>query len=222
MAYCNPVQDHARHSKLNVKGILFMEKSFWTSVMERRSFYSINKQVKISDERIKELIEKAVLHTPTAFNSQSGRVVLLLNEQHNKLWSITKESLRKIVPAENFADTEKKIDSFSSGYGTILFFEDNSIIERLQQQFPIYKDNFPIWSQQSNGILQFTIWTALCAEELGATLQHYNELIETEIKKEWQISQSWKLIAQMPFGNPTAAPDKKEYVPIADRVLIKG
>lgn len=197
-----------------------MGKNFLTAVADRRTFYGIGKEAVASDERIKEIIEHAVKHTPSPFNSQSARVVLLLEKQHDKLWDITKEDLRKIVPADAFAPTEAKIDAFASGYGTVLFFEDNSVIESLQQQFPIYKDNFPIFSQQSNGMHQYVIWTALEIEGFGASLQHYNEVIEGDVKKEWNIPDNWKLIAQMPFGKPTAEPDEKQYQPLEERVKV--
>ena len=197
-----------------------MTKDFYTAVADRRSFYGISKEVVASDERIKEIIEHAVKYTPSAFNSQSARVVLLLQKQHDRLWDITKEALRKIVPAEQFGSTEEKINSFRNGYGTVLFFEDNSVIESLQQQFDLYKDNFPVWSKHSSGMHQYVIWTSLEIEGFGASLQHYNELIEAEIKKEWSIPSNWKLIAQMPFGKPTAQPDEKQFQPLGDRIKV--
>ncbi|WP_291578208.1 nitroreductase family protein [Clostridium sp. UBA6640] len=197
-----------------------MSKEFLTAIEDRRTFYGISKEAVVSDDRIKEVIEHAVKHTPSAFNSQSARVVLLLGEHHDKLWDITKEALRKIVPADKFGTTEEKINSFKSGYGTVLFFEDNSVVESLQQQFAAYKDNFPIWSQQSSGMHQFAIWTALEIEGFGASLQHYTELIENDVKKEWNIPESWKQIAQMPFGKPTAEPSEKEFQPLEERIKI--
>jgi predicted oxidoreductase (fatty acid repression mutant protein) len=197
-----------------------MSKDFLTAVADRRSYYGISKETVVSDERIKEIIEHAVKHTPSAFNSQSARVVLLLGDQHDNLWNITKESLRKIVPADQFSSTEEKIDSFKNGYGTVLFFEDSSVIESLQQNFALYKDNFPIWSQQASGMHQFVIWTALEIEGFGASLQHYNELIENDVKKEWSIPDNWKLIGQMPFGKPTAEPDEKKFQPVEERIKV--
>ena len=176
-----------------------MKKEFLTAIADRRTFYGISKESVVSDDRIKEVIEYAVKHTPSAFNSQSARVVLLLGNHHDKLWNITKEALRKIVPTDKFGPTEEKINSFKSGYGTVLYFEDNSVVESLQQQFAIYKDNFPIWSQQSSGMHQLVIWTALENEGFGASLQHYTELIEADVRKEWDIPENWKMIAQMPF-----------------------
>ncbi len=195
-----------------------MSKDFLTSVTERRSYYGISKESAVPDSRIKELITLAVKYTPSAFNSQTTRVVLLLKGQHDRLWEITKEALRKIVPADQFGTTEERINAFESGYGTVLYFEDQEIVESLQQNFELYKDNFPIWSQQSNGMSQFIIWNALENEGLGASLQHYNELIEDDIKKEWEISLKWKLIAQMPFGKPTAEPGEKEFKPLDERI----
>ena len=197
-----------------------MNKNFYNAMKERRSIYAISKESPVSDERIQEVIEEAVNHTPSAFNSQSSRVVVLLGESHNKLWDITMEALRKIVPAANFASTEEKINSFKAGYGSVLFFEDFSVVESLQKQFELYKDNFPVWAQQSSGMLQFTVWTALSIEGIGASLQHYNELIEDEIKKEFNISRDWKLIAQMPFGKAVMAAGDKEFMPIENRVKI--
>ena len=197
-----------------------MEKDFYAVLKNRRTIYAISKQTTVSDEKIEEIIEKAVKHTPSAFNSQSARVVVLFGQQHNILWDITKEILRKIVPSNNFAPTEEKINSFYNGYGTVLFFDDITVTESFAQQFALYKDNFPIWAEQSNGMLQYVIWTSLENEGLGASLQHYGALIEKDVKKKWSIPSNWKLIAQMPFGKPTAGPGDKEFQPLKQRIKI--
>lgn len=197
-----------------------MAKDFYTAIKERRSIYGISKDVKVSDDKIREIVEFAVNHTPSSFNSQSSRAVVLLGGQHDKFWEITTGTLRKIVPADQFASTEEKMNAFGSGYGTVLFFEDQNVIKGLQEQFALYKDNFPIWSEQSSGMLQLVVWTALESEGLGATLQHYNPLVDEEVKKEWNIPESWKLIAQMPIGHPVAEPGEKDFAPISERVKI--
>lgn len=195
-----------------------MSKNFYEALKERRSIYAISKETTVSNERIQEVINEAVLHTPSAFNSQSARVVVLFGENHNKLWDITEASLKKIVPEENFAPTKEKIDSFRNGYASVLFFEDQNVVKNLQEQFSLYKDNFPVWSQQSSGMLQYVIWTSLAVEGLGASLQHYNELIEEDVAKEWSIPSGWKLVAQMPFGKPVSGAGEKEFLPLDERV----
>lgn len=197
-----------------------MSKDFNSAIKERRSIYTISDKVHISDKRIEEIIEEVVKYSPTAFNSQNGRVVLLLNDKHDRLWDITEDALRKEVPEDKFKPTEEKIESFRSGYGTILYFIDQSVVESLQEQFALYKDNFPIWAQQSSGILQNLVWTALSIEGLGASLQHYNELIEEDVRKEWNIPGNWSMVAQMPFGNKEEEAGEKEFLPINDRFKV--
>lgn len=195
-------------------------KGFHEAVKERRSIYSISKETDLSDEKILRLIEEAVKYTPSAFNSQSARVVVLFGESHNQLWDLTKEQLRKIVPEDQFSSTEERINSFRSGHGTVVYFEDMQVVESLQREYALYKDNFPIWAQQSNGMLQYVIWTALEIEGLGVSLQHYNELIEEEVKKQWDIPEQWKMIGQMPFGKPTAPADSKEFFSLEERIKV--
>ncbi len=197
-----------------------MSRNFLEAIKNRRSIYSIGKQEIVSKERIKEVVDEVILHTPSAFNSQNTRVVILFDKQHEKLWEITKEALRKIVSEDAFADTSNKIDSFKAGYGTVLFFEELDTVKSLQEKFALYKDNFPIWSVQSGGMNQFALWTALEDEGLGASLQHYNELIEGEVKNTWNIEDSWKLVAQMPFGNVVEKAGEKEFMPLEERIKV--
>lgn len=64
------------------------------------------------------------------------------------------------------------------------------------------------------------VWTSLEIEGLGASLQHYNELIEADVKREWKVPADWKLISQMPFGKPTAPAGEKEFMPLEERVKV--
>jgi len=197
-----------------------MKQNFMEAVKERRSYYGISKEQVSSDERIIEIVKEAVKYTPSSFNSQSARAIVLLDKQHDRFWDITMEALRKIVPAEAFGDTEAKINSFKSGYGTVLYFEDQDVVRGLQEQFALYKDNFPIWSQQSSGMLQMVVWTALEDEGFGVSLQHYGELVDADVKKEWNIPDSWKFIAQMPFGKPTVQPDAKQFNMLEEHMKV--
>lgn len=197
-----------------------MEKSFMEVLKNRRSIYGINSNAPISDEETVKIIKEAVKNVPSAFNNQSAKTVVLFSENHKKLWSIVKETLRKIVPPQNFESTEKKIDSFAAGHGTILYFDDTEITKNLMEKFPLYKDNFPIWSEQANGMVQFAIWCLLEEKGFGVNLQHYNPLIDNEVKKVFNIPASWKLIAQMPFGTAVSSAGEKEFGNIDDRVKV--
>ena len=195
-------------------------KDFFAAIKKRRSIYALKKESPISDDRIQELVEDAVKHGPTSFNSQSTRAVVLFGEQHDKLWNITTETLRKIVPEDSFSGTEEKMNAFKGAYGTVLFFSDESIIQSLQEEFKLYADNFPVWGEHATGILQYIVWTSFAVEGLGASLQHYNPLIDEAVRKEWGIPESWKLTGQMPFGVPAEPAGEKEFAPISDRVKV--
>ncbi|WP_432352877.1 nitroreductase family protein [Sporosarcina sp. A2] len=197
-----------------------MSQTFLESVENRRSIYGITNEPILTDDKLEELIQHAVKHTPSAFNSQTARVVVLLGEQSNRLWEITSDTLKKIVPEENFESTAQRMTMFGGGYGTILFFEDMQVVESLQEQFKEYSDKFPTWSDQSSGMIQYVIWTALSDEGYGASLQHYNPLIDDEVKAEWNLPTAWKLMSQMPFGKIAAPAGEKEFQPVEERMHI--
>ena len=182
-----------------------MERSFSEALKQRRTYYSITNQSPIPDQEIECIVNMTVRHVPSAFNSQSTRVVLLLGESHKKLWQIVKDALKKIVPAEAFVKTEEKIDnSFACGYGTVLFFEDQKVVKGLQEAFPSYQDNFPRFH----------------ARRTSSSLQHYNPLIDDEVRRAWNLPGHWHLIAEMPFGLPVTKPGEKEFQPLEERVRV--
>ncbi|ODQ50145.1 Nitroreductase [Saitoella complicata NRRL Y-17804] len=196
--------------------------AFLSAIESRRTYYQITPESTIPDSRIQEIVSHAVKHVPSSFNSQSSRVVVLLKDEHKKVWDFTKDVLKSIVPEDQFPATEQRINGFQNGYGTILFFEDQIPVQELQKNLPTYADRFPTWAQHTSGMLQLTIWTALEQEGLGASLQHYNPLIDEKIKGEWGIPELWSLVAQMPFGKPGGEPGPKEYQPVEERVKVFG
>ena len=167
----------------------------------RRSVYALGKNLPVSEQEVLEIIDNAVKYSPSAFNSQTAHAVVLLGENHQKLWDITFGELEKFLKNEEAKVTTKgKIDSFAAAYGTILFFEDHDVVKGLQEQFPSYADNFPIWSEQSTGIASFAVWNALAEAGVGANIQHYNPVIDGKVAAEWNIPANLVLRAQMPFG----------------------
>lgn len=198
-----------------------MSQNFFELQQKRRSIYAIGKNVTLDKASLVDLIQKAVREAPSSFNSQSSRAVILFGDAHEKVWNIALDVLRPIVPAEAFVATEQKINgAFKAGFGTVLFFEDQDVIKGLQEKFPAYADNFPIWSEQASGMAQYAVWLALAEKNIGATLQHYNPLIDSDVTKEWGIPASWKLRAQMPFGSIEAVASEKAYMNDAERFKV--
>ncbi|MDK4537377.1 nitroreductase family protein, partial [Kingella kingae] len=140
----------------------------------RRSVYALNKDLPIAASEVAQIVEHAIKHTPSSFNSQSTRAVVLFGAEHEKLWDIAINELRKIVPAENFQPTEDKLNMFKAAAGSVLFFEDQKVVKGLQEQFVAYAANFPVWADHADAMTQYAIWTTLAAAGVGANLQHYN------------------------------------------------
>ena len=184
-----------------------MERTFWEAVAWRRSHYKLSSRAQVSDKRVEEMLESALLYTPTPFNVQSARMVLLIGDQHRELWDIVENTLRGIVTADRFAATQTKIhDSFRNGRGTVLFYEDKVAIEQLKQRFPTYADAIDGFALQSSAMYQYVVWVGLEDMGYGASLQHYNPLIDDTVMRRWLIPPSWRLIAQMPFGTSLETP----------------
>ena len=158
-------------------------RSFTEAVRNRRSIYALGKKIPVLESEVMAAVERMTKEVPSPFNMQSARVVVAMKEHHENIWEITESALKKIVPADKFAPTKEKIDGFAAGYGTILFFEESDTVYEMQKKFATYAENFPIWAAQANGMLQFAIWTALEDLGLGVNIQHYNMLIEEDIRK---------------------------------------
>ena len=189
----------------------------------RRSIYMLNDQLPVSKDEVVKLVEHAVLHTPSAFNSQSSRLVVLFGEDHQKLWQITEDLLRAMVnDDEKFKSTADKMAMFKAGAGTILYFEDQSVVKGLQEQFPLYAHNFPVWAEHTSAMHQYALWNALAALNIGANLQHYNGVIDEKVAQTWNIDSNWKLIAQMVFGGIAAPAGEKTFEPIEKRLKVYG
>jgi len=190
----------------------FNEKSFLELIKNRRSIYAIGKNLTHSTIEIEKLIQEAIKHSPSAFNSQSSRAVVLFGQSHQTFWNIVLEVLKDIIPAEAVSGTEQKIQSFAAGVGTVLFYEDQSVVKSLQEQFETYADNFPIWSEHSTAIAQFAVWNALAEQGIGASLQHYNPIIDEKINTAFNIPADWKLRAQLVFGSIEGEAGEKAFI----------
>ena len=159
------------------------------------------------------LVEELTELVPDAFNMKSSRVVVAFEKRHDELWDAVYDAFGGKVARE-------KLDGFKAGAGTVLYFYDMAVVHALQKRFPLYADNFPGWALQSSGMLQLSVWSGLRELEIGASLQHYNPVIDQRVRELFQLPESYVLVAQMPFGAIGAEPAPKEKENISPRVQI--
>lgn len=190
----------------------------------RRSIYALGNKLPMAEAEVTKTIIEAARICPSSFNVQGSRLVILYGAEHAKLWNIVKDSIKKVSKTpEAYAESEGKINNcFAAGAGTVLFFEDTDAIKKQQEQYPAYAANFPTFSEHSSAMAQFAVWSALAQDGIGATLQHYNELIVKDVGAAFKLPSHWKLIAQMPFGNILHPAEKRTFIPDEGRFIVLG
>jgi uncharacterized protein len=94
----------------------------------RRTYYKLGRNSSVPDSEIVELVNQAILHIPSSFNTQSTRVVVALHGDHEKVWDIAVDAFKPLVssgavPQETFDNqTKPKLDSFKAAYGTVSLY----------------------------------------------------------------------------------------------------
>ena len=104
---------------------------FLEAIKIRRSVLSLSKESPISDDRIVMIVNHAIKHAPSPFHVQSCRAIVLFGDEHDKLWDFGMQRTKETMPPQIFAQYEDKIKGFQAAYGTVLFFEDSSAVEKL-------------------------------------------------------------------------------------------
>jgi len=192
--------------------------SFIEMIKNRRSVYALNKDLPVFPEKVIELIKDCVRYVPDAFDMKSQRALVIMGDKNTEFWNAVYDTL---VAVSGGRFSRERTDSFAAGAGTILYFYDGAAVEETRRQYPLYAENFHDWVMQSNGMLQFAVWTGLRTLGVGASLQHYNPAIDAMVKKMFDLPESWTLVAQMPFGGISNAPEPKVVEDIDLRVKIE-
>ena len=177
----------------------------------RRSIYILNDDLPVSFNELADRIRETISLSPTAFMMQDIHAIILTGDSHKKLWDkIVHDALQKIVPPEPFKRTEVKLQTFSKAYGTILLLRDLDAVEQMKKDYATYADEMDGWSWQDLGIAMVNIWNSLAEVNVGANIQHYNPLIDDEVKTTWDIPANYQLVGQMVFGGIVSRPGDKE------------
>lgn len=93
----------------------------------RRTVYKLGKASPVPDSQIEDLVNAAITNVPSSFNTQSTRLVVLLHEEHEKLWDIVIDTFGELVktgavPEEMWKNqTLPKLQGMKGGVGTVCF-----------------------------------------------------------------------------------------------------
>ncbi|XBW37369.1 hypothetical protein QEN19_002949 [Hanseniaspora menglaensis] len=175
------------------------------AIAARRTIYSLKPELPsgVTIEKVQEITQAILKDTPSAFNSQPNKVVILTGEAHKQVWNQVVEA----IPTE---DGKRRPQSAADeAFGTIIFLTDDAVTKGLQEGFPAWAAAFPDFAVTSNGGVQISTWTALSQlPGFGAHLQHYNFLKGFLGDK---IGENWTVQAQLVFGSKVAEAGEKSY-----------
>jgi uncharacterized protein len=94
--------------------------SIGEAIVNRGSLHKVTDDVDVPDECIQDIVRDAILHSPTPFNCQSGRAVVLLKEEHKKFWDLAHDAGKANVAPPIFEKVyAPRIQMFRAGYGTV-------------------------------------------------------------------------------------------------------
>ena len=133
---------------------------FLEAMKVRRSVYALSPTSHVPDDTITSIIKNALLHTPSAFNSQTARCLVLLGDEHQKLWVTIGNVLKPSMPPEKWSFFSSKIQEYKHGYGSCVFFDDMTSWDDTAKmlgpdRWSNVKDMTEEWTQHSSGMLQY-------------------------------------------------------------------
>lgn len=200
-----------------------LTKEFLQVIQHRRTVYDLSKKEIMNSQDLVQYIRELVRETPSSFNVQSGRVVVLIGDQHDKYWKeIVPKAVTEMLGENVLGSMQEKLNNFARAFGTVLFFEDERLIKGQQETYPSYAASFPTWSLHSTGMAQVYVWAGLEAAGYGANLQHYGNLTAEKVRKQYNLPQTYQLQSELVFGHPDSPAAEKTYNPDHERVIAYG
>lgn len=179
----------------------------------RRTIYDLKPELPagISIEDVQVTVQSVIAETPTAFNSQCNRALILIGESHKQLWNDVINSM-----TDN-SGKKRPTSARDEAYGTVVFFTDEKVTKQLQTDFSAFADAFPGCATQSSGGAQITAWAAVESLGLGGHLQHYNAVVKESLGG--KIPTDWNVMSQLCFGVTTKAAPEKTYIDNPVKIL---
>ena len=186
--------------------------AFVELVEKRRSIYALGTDSEYSKKDIENRIREVVKQVPTAFNSQTTRVVVLLDEANTKFWDHIYDVQKDVLEGGMQEWMSGVVTGAKNGIGTVLFFEDLDAVEKM----PAQGARQEAYKQNNNANAQYAVWLALAEMNLGASLQHFNVGYEKGFdkgtKEMFNLPDSYEMLAQMPFGSIEQETGEKEHI----------
>lgn len=158
--------------------------------------------------------------SPSSFNSQSTRLVILLGSDHSRHW--------RAVMDDTVSEAERQHieHCLLPAAGTILFFEDTETVTDLQCRMPLFAERFMTWAMQGTAMVMDLLWTLLASQGLAAMRCHYGlpgeqkNSTHAPLYPASRIPPTWLPTAELVFGSFEAPAMPVVKVPDATRFKV--
>ncbi|KAJ7726277.1 hypothetical protein DFH07DRAFT_782797 [Mycena maculata] len=170
--------------------------------------------VRRTNLHLEAIVKTCVLHGPTPFNMQSSRAVLVTGAAHKKVWELVTEAIEKDLEGEAKEGALNRVAGFSAGYGSVLFFEDQKVIDDVHQTVP------RVEHQGHRDAAAHGVDGALARGPRREPAAQRRLLRRARPEYSEGLLPSLDLTAIMPFGDPAAPLSEKSFGPIEDRVKV--
>jgi predicted oxidoreductase (fatty acid repression mutant protein) len=96
-----------------------MAEEYLRLITKRRTYYSLANESPIPDSKVIQTVQEAMRHSPSSLNGRTSRVVVLLGDDHRKLWGMALEIMSSVLSGEQWEMYEKKLNDRKGAYGTV-------------------------------------------------------------------------------------------------------
>jgi predicted oxidoreductase (fatty acid repression mutant protein) len=166
---------------------------------------------------MRQRVLEAVRLTPAAYNLPPWRLVLV-HEGRDETWQQIETAFRDYLSGERLERNLSRLEGFRSGVALALLYEDLRVGRTLREEKGASHELATQFVQQALGMVQLSLWLALTAEGLSASLQHWEEFLADRTEQLTGLpAADFQLAAAMPIGYAAEEPrDIERPAPIQD------
>lgn len=103
---------------------------------------------------------------------------ILFGAHHKKLWNnIILSAMHSTLPSDAVPGVENRINGFTAGLGTVLFFEDQDTLDTLGKRQSMVVSLAPSWSDVASGMVQHTSKYTSCLSYIRSFNTYFSAIV---------------------------------------------
>jgi predicted oxidoreductase (fatty acid repression mutant protein) len=155
---------------------------------------------------MRERLLNAVRLAPAAYNVPPWRVVIV-HERREAFWAEVERGFRETLEGEQLARYLERLQGFALGVAVALVFADRRVERELREGKGASAEVAASFVQQAMGMVQLSLWLAVTAEGMAASLQHWDHLVGARLARFAGLPEAdFALVATMPIGYADVEP----------------